>query len=313
VEPDWGWLVKRVWWHGAWISVTAAIAILIASGAVSIPGGPTPTPTPVLSDCLVSAECYPKPVNTGIGATGIPPGRPAASTSCTTTPTSGQVLTDCLFADGTTITTTGVGATYRYSDFRAPVFHDGTGTLTYENSNFGLTSGCSTYDAILRGENYTVRFSRFTSHIDEGPRDSGNNILIEENFIGPICSNPGDHADGIQGFHGGTNFVVRHNTIDMRGAEDVTSAIFIADFSESADVRYNLVMAGGYSIRLHDDFTPDHGPWVLIGNRILDGAWGQGPMNNSGTTFTTDTCSDNRLVNIDADYNITAVGAVTGC
>jgi hypothetical protein len=21
-------------------------------------------------------------------------------------------------------------------------------------------------------------------------------------------------------------------------------------------------MGGGYSIRLHDDFTPDHGPWV---------------------------------------------------
>jgi hypothetical protein len=262
--------------------------------------------------CLASAECYPKPVNSGVGATGIPSGR-STSTGCTTTPSSGQVVTDCLFTSGTTITTTGAGATYRYSDFRSPVFHNGTGTLTYEYSNFGLTSGCSTYDAILVGDNYTVRYSRFTSHIDEGPRDSGNNILIEENFIGPICSNPGDHADGIQGYFGGTNVVIRHNTIDMRGAADVTSAIFIADNSESADVRYNLVMAGGYSIRLHDDFTPDHGPWVLIGNRILDGAWGAGPMNNSGTTFTADTCSDNRLVNIDADYNITAVGAVTGC
>jgi hypothetical protein len=57
------------------------------------------------------------------------------------------------------------------------VNHTGTGTLTYEYSNFGLTSGCSTYDAILVGPNYTVRYSRFTSHIDEGPRDSGNNIL----------------------------------------------------------------------------------------------------------------------------------------
>jgi hypothetical protein len=33
-------------------------------------------------------------------------------------------------------------------------------------------------------------------------------------------------------------------------------------------------MGGGYTIRLHDDFTPDHGPWMLIGNRIVNNSWG---------------------------------------
>jgi hypothetical protein len=110
--------------------------------------------------CLASADCYPKPVNSGVGATGIPAGH-TLSTSCTTNPSSGQVLTDCLFTNGETITTTGAGATYRYSEFQAPVIHAGTGTLTYEYSNFGLTSGCSTYDAMVLGPDYTVRYSRF--------------------------------------------------------------------------------------------------------------------------------------------------------
>jgi hypothetical protein len=288
-------------------TVTAPATVIndsSASGGKAVLFGSAAT-----GSCLASNNCYPKPVNSGVGATGIPPGH-ASATGCTTTPSSGQVLTDCLFTDGVTITTTGAGATYRFSEFRAPVFHNGTGTLTYEYSNFGLTSGCSTYDAILLGANYTVRYSRFTSHIDEGPRDSDDNILIEENFIGPICSNPGDHADGIQGYFGGNNVVIRHNTIDMRTATDVTAAIFIADSSEMADVQNNLVMGGGYSIRLHDDFTPDHGPWILIGNRF---AGSSPPMNNSGTTFTASTCVDNRTVTIDTSYNITSLGSVVGC
>ena len=128
-----------------------------------------------------------------------------------------------------------------------------------------------------------------------------------------MCSNSGDHADGIQGYGGGTNIVIRHNTIDLRTAKDVTSPIFFADGSQSADVQNNLVAGGGFSLRLHDDFTPDHGPWVLKGNRIVNGAWSFGAMDNTGTTFTASTCSDNRLVSIDAGYNVTSVGAVVNC
>jgi hypothetical protein len=204
-------------------------------------------------------------------------------------------------------------ATYRASEFRGQVTHAGAGTLTAEHSTFGPVSGCSSYDNSFTGGNYTVRYSRFNSHVSEGPRDAGNNILVEENFIGPVCSSPGDHADGIQGYYGGTNVVIRHNTIDMRTAAYVTSPIFIADSSESADVRENLVMGGGYSIRLHDDFTPDHGPWVLIGNRIVDQSFSYGAMDDSGTLFTSVTCFDNRLVTIDGAYNIQTIGEDVRC
>lgn len=45
--------MRRVWWHGAWITSAAVIAALIASGAIIGPGGtPTPTPTPPPSQSL---------------------------------------------------------------------------------------------------------------------------------------------------------------------------------------------------------------------------------------------------------------------
>lgn len=262
--------------------------------------------------CLASNNCYPKPLNSGVGATGIPSGHTPAS-GCTQNPASGAVLTDCLFTGIVDITTTGSGATYRYSKFVGQIRHFGTGTLTVEYSTLGPDSGCNNDDNAFTGSNYTLRFSRVNSHVHEGPRVAGSNILIEENFIGPLCSNPGDHADGIQGFGGGTNVMIRHNTIDERTAADVTSPIFFADSSESAQVEDNLVAGGGYSLRLHDDFTPDHGPWTLLRNRIVDNAWSFGPMNNAGTSFTAATCSDNRLVDIDSSYNITRLGSVVDC
>jgi hypothetical protein len=273
---------------------------------------PTPTPTPT-GDCQAADNCYPKPQSTGVsGATGIPAGHTPKS-GCTTNPGSGAVLTDCLYNGNTTITTSGSGATIRYSQFTGQVTHSGSGTLTVEYSNFGPTSGCQDYDNSFTGSNYTVRYSRFNEHVSEGPRVAGSNIDIEQNFIGPMCSNPGDHADGVQGYGGGTNIKIIHNTIDQRTAKDVTSPIFFADQSQSADVENNLVAGGSYSLRLQDDFSPDHGPWLLLGNRIVDKAWDFGPMDNVGTSLTAQTCSDNRLVNIDSGYNVTSVGSVVSC
>lgn len=264
---------------------------------------PTSTPTP---SPTVTPGAFPNQSNTG--AIGHTP-----SASCTTSPASGAVLSDCLYSGGATITTSGAGATYRFSEFRGQVTHNGAGTLTIESSNFGPASGCQTYDNSITGGNYTVRGSRFNTHVSEGPRVADSNIDIEDNLIGPMCSNPGDHSDGVQGYFGGTNIKIIHNTIDQRTAADVTSPIFFADSSQSADVENNLVAGGGYSLRLQDDFTPDHGPWLLIGNRIVDGAWDFGPMDNVGTSFTAQTCSDNRLVNIDSSYNVTSTGALVDC
>ena len=142
-------------------------------------------------------------------------------------------------------------------------------------------SGCQDYDNSITGSNYTVRKSLVQhAHASEGPRVAGSNILIEDNLIGSMCSNSGDHADGIQGYGGGTNIVISH-MIDLRTAKDVTSLIFFADGSQSADVQNNLVAGGGF-LRLHDDLYLDHGPWVLKGNRIVNGAWSFGSHGQHG-------------------------------
>lgn len=302
-------MTKRVAWAVlaiavacVWDSVHAQIRLRFIPATIESPSG----------ECLAADDCYPKPTSSGVGFTGIPSGETATG-SCTTSPSSGATLSNCLYSGNVTITTTGSGATIRYSRFTGQVTHAGSGTLIVEYSTHGPTSGCQTYDNSLAGSNYESRYSRFNTSVSEGPRVAGSNIYIHDNFVGPMCSNPGDHADGVQGFGGGTNIRVYHNTFDLRTASDVNAAIFFADASEEADVRDNLVMGGTYVIKLNDDFTPDHGPWILIGNRIVNGAWQFGPMANIGTSFTGSTCSDNRLVTIDSSYNITSLGSTVSC
>jgi len=142
---------------------------------------------------------------------------------------------------------------------------------------------------------------------------TGANSTFEHNFIGPICSNPGDHADGIQAVGAGQNNIVHHNTIDLRTAVDFNAPIFFADNSESATVTDNLVMGGNFSIRIHDDATPDIGPWIITGNRIVTGSYSNSPASTVNTTCATTTWTNNRLVTINASYVILTTGAVVDC
>lgn len=266
--------------------------------------------TDLSGTCLASEDCFPKPSNTGAGATGIPPGHTPAG-GCTTSPSSGATVDDCLFTGEVTITTTGSGATYRYSEFRARVTHAGSGTLIIEYSTWAPTSCGGQGDSSITSANYEVRFSRFNPNVSEGPRIAGSNISIHDNFIGNMCANPGDHADGIQGFGGGTNVVIRHNTIDQRAASpNWTAPIFIADGSDAAHAEDNLLVGGTYSLRLHNDDNTAASNWRAVGNRIVEDEYEFGPISTSNWNGT---CSDNRLVTIDGSYNITSLGATQSC
>lgn len=267
---------------------------------------PTPTPTPT-GDCLASAGCYPKPSNDGVGATGVPIGHVPAS-GCTTSPADGAVLEDCQFNGAVTIATTGAGATYRYSQFTGFVTHAGPGTLTLDYSDFGQASGCA--DEEILGGDYTVTHSRFNAHVSEGPRVSDSNIDIEDNFIGPMCSNSGDHADGVQGVGGGTNVRIVHNTIDQRTAQDVSSTILIADSSKSADVEDNLLAGGSYTLHEGNDTGTPSSQWAELRNLLVDQSWAFGPFYNTGISWSAANCSGNKYVLIDADYNVTAIDTV---
>jgi hypothetical protein len=133
----------------------------------------------------------------------------------------------------------------------------------------------------------------------------------------------GLHTDGIQAFFGGVGVNVVHNTFDNRSCGN-NGAVFFADCSSQARVVANLLMGGAFVLRIHDDHgndarcpsSGDVGPWDIQHNRIVDGAWDFGPAlttNTECSNAATMTWADNRLVTIDAGYQITSTGAEVGC
>jgi hypothetical protein len=271
-----------------------------------------PTGLRILSSLLIpvdvahaQTDCFPTP-----SSTGVPPGTNLTTVSSATLSTPGQVMDGWLVTGTVTIAANNV--VIRNSEIRGGIHNRNGESFTIEDSTVGPTSGCNGNDAIGYS-NYTARRVRLRNFGD-GFRVSGSNILIEDSYM-LLCSNPGDHSDGVQGYGGGTNVTVRHNTIDQRNAQDVTSPIFFADNSRSATVENNLLAGGGYTLRIHDDANPDIGPWRIVGNRLVDQAWQHGAKNTTNTqcTASTMTWSDNRLVTIDSGYNILSLGATVGC
>ncbi len=240
--------------------------------------------------------------------TGVPAGTTLTTVSSATLSRTGQIL-DSKLVTGDVIVT-GKNVLIKNSEIRGRVYNSGGGGFTIQDSTVGPTSGCSNIEAIGYS-NYTATRVRL-HNVGDGFRVSGDNVLVQDSLV-VLCSNPGDHSDGVQGYGGGNNVVISHNTIDQRGAQDVTAPVFFADSSRSAVVRNNLLAGGGYSLRLHDDFNPDVGPWEATGNRIVKDAWSFGPVLMTNTNCATTTWSNNRLVTIDSNYNILTVGDTVNC
>jgi hypothetical protein len=264
---------------------------------------PTTPPTTPTGSTTCPLPKYPTP-----SCTGVPTGVSLAAVNGDMTATSdsqvidGKKITGALYVNARNVVV-------KNSEIHGRIWIQ-TGSLTIQDSTVGPPSGCLTVEA-LAYENYTATRVEFRN-VGDGPRVSGDNVTVQDSYI-HLCSQPGDHSDGIQGYGGGSNVLIKHNTIDQRDAKDVTSPIFFADGSKSATVQNNLLAGGGYTIRIHDDHTPDIGPWVITGNRIVQNAWVYGVVNNTATNCSTTTWTDNRLVNIDSNYNITSTGSEVGC
>jgi len=240
--------------------------------------------------------------------TGVPAGTTLTTVSSVTLSTNGQVLENTLVTGDVIVRASNV--IIRNSEIRGRVQNSGTQSFTIEDSTVGPTSGCNSLEAVGYG-NYTARRVRIRNFGD-GFRVGESNIIIADSFV-QLCSNPGDHSDGVQGYNGGTNVTVQHNTIDQRGATSVNAPIFFADNSKSATIQNNLIMGGAISLRVHDDYTPDVGPWIVTGNRIVNNSWNVGPVSTDNTDCATTTWSDNRIVTIDSNYKITSLGNVVTC
>ena len=176
--------------------------------------------------------------------------------------------------------------------------------LLIEDTEVGPDQGVSSSsDGAIGTSGYTARRVEIHGFTD-GFRVAGPNVRIEDSFV-VLSELAGGcpHLDGIQGYGGGANVVVHHNTIDARGSCS-TSAVFMAEASPHIDLRDNLLLGGAYSIHLNQYEVPT--VFAVHGNRVVEGSYDYGPSEVLDSGALTLSCSDNRLVTIDAAYQVTA-------
>lgn len=293
-------------------TVASLFALWIAAGGQLTPPPtptPTPTPTPVPGACLAASNCYPKPPGTaGDGVVGIPTGTvlvPCGSTA--TISANNTVIDSCIYTGYLNIK--GTNVTIRNSRIMGAIQNTDAGTFTIEDSEIGPDSGCNSDVALLRWANYTARRNYMHGNGD-GMRFAGDNIIAQDNFIA-TCDLPGDHSDGIQGNFSGVNNTVDHNTIDLRGSTNgPNAAVFFADNSVSATITNNLLLAGpSVALKVHDDHTPDIGPWIVTGNRLN----GSTRTTNTECAAATMIWSGNYQVTVNSDYTIATTGSLVNC
>ncbi|WP_277306244.1 DUF4082 domain-containing protein [Spongiactinospora sp. TRM90649] len=266
----------------------------------------TPTPTPTKTDPGGGACEYPTP-----SCTGVPSGAKLDKLSLNldgdayAVTKAGTVLDGVhipghlvIHADNVKITNSRIDGSV--------INANGPKTFRFEvsDSTIGREGACETQPGIGQ-DKYTATRVKIIGHSD-GFRASGDDIAIRDSFV-KLCSNPGDHSDGIQSYKTGKGLIFDHNTVDQRAARDITAPIFLVDDQqEDVVVTDNLVMGGTYSIQVRNVA----GQAVVRGNRLVNKSWVYGPTeSNCGKVQ----WSDNKLVTIDESYRVTSTVGPLNC
>ncbi|GII01492.1 DUF4082 domain-containing protein [Planobispora takensis] len=280
-----------------------------ATPAPTVTGTATPAPT-----ATVSTEPPPRgacPDHPTPACTGVPPGTRLKELPLSFYGDTYRVTQDNTVLDGVHIPgdllITADNVVIRNSRIDGGVqdeYARKTYSFTITDSVVGPETGCLTAPGIQTA-NFTAERVHIRGHGD-GFSVSGDNVRIEDSYV-LLCSNPGDHGDGIQTIGAGKGLVVHHNTFDQRRAKDVTSPIFLVDTGTvDVEVTENLVMGGTYSMRL----LHANGKQIMKGNSVVDKSWEYGPLvvDCARVDF-----SGNKLVRIDQNYRITSVVSPLNC
>lgn len=178
-------------------------------------------------------------------------------------------------------------------------YDDEIGTnLQIADTTVGPESGC------LRG--LGVGYSEYSAtrvHIQnysDGFRISGQNVTLLDNLV-TLCSQPGDHADGVEDNAPSSNVVIRRNTFDLRNAPHSTAPIFMVNTAPLL-VEDNLIMGGGWSLRVYNALD---GEVEVRDNRAVEGEWSFGPLD--GEDCAKMTFTGNEVVRIDDGYRVVEV------
>ena len=173
-------------------------------------------------------------------------------------------------------------------------------SLAIEDSTIGGPNACSR-DASISGGNVTVKRVHLTSGVD-GFWVSGPNYNVSNSYV-KLCGSGSTHADGMQLSDAGGNGAVFDNvTFDMSftelGAQN--SPVFWSGSSQgnNATIKNSLMIAGGYTLRVHSGTGMS-----LINNVIKRNSWRFGPtLIDPGRVSI---CTGNTIADVDSNYNVT--------
>jgi hypothetical protein len=311
------------------------------TGTTTTPAAPTsapltPTPAPMSAPASVPTSAQVTPPAAGQGScpdfptpacTGVPTGTKLTTHSGDlTVSTAGQTIEGLhvtgqlnIRANNVTIRNSQVDGIVTNAAFN----NEPSYPFTISDSTIGAASGCDSAASALGEGNFTA--SRVLIRgFGDGIRASAPNITIQNSYI-KLCSTISEsHSDGIQDYVQTANLVFTHNTVDQCGPVPTngkcnfgggfTSPIFIDSNTnggtEGAQITNNLVMGGVYSIYLH----PQTGrPWTVTGNRIVDKTWAYAPAETNGLCSRVKTWSDNAVVTINSDYQVTSTVSTVPC
>jgi hypothetical protein len=259
----------------------------------------TPSPSP-------SAGCgkYPTPA-----CTGVPPGTKLTELKLnmdgeTLRITKPGTVLDAVHVPGNLlITANDVTITNSQIDGQIMGVYDNKRySFTVSDSTVGPTDRCDTAPGILDA-GFTATRVHIRGHGD-GFSVSGDNVTIKDSFV-LLCSNSGDHSDGIQSVGASKNLTFHHNTVDQRKAPSHTAPVFLVDPTQGVTVTDNLLIGGTYTVQIRT--APGA---VARNNAVVADSWNYGPA--SIDCANTD-WSGNSLVTIDNNYNVTSTVGPLPC
>ncbi|MEV7009735.1 DUF4082 domain-containing protein [Streptosporangium sp. NPDC051022] len=268
---------------------------------------PTLTPDPTSSPQPGGGGCaYPTPA-----CAGVPAGTKLSERSLNEDNAAYRVTTPGAVIDGVHIAGDLLihadGVTVKNSQIDGTVLNANgpkTFRFTIVDSTVGPAKGCESLPAIGQ-DKYTALRVLVRNHGD-GFRAAGDDITIRDSYV-KLCSNPGDHSDGIQTYNTGKNLVFDHNTVDQRGVKDYTAPIFLTDPQiVNVTLTNNLIMGGTYSIQLRNG----RGTLIVRGNRLVDKSWDYAAVESDCSKID---WADNSLVTIDSNYRITSIVGPLPC
>ena len=267
------------------------------------------TPTTVVPTSIPGTSNCALPKYPNAGCTGVPAGTQLTTyNGSITANTAGQVINNMHITGDLLVAADNVVIKNSQIDGLVSNSHSGSvmHPFTITDSTVGPVNGCISETAI-GSAGYTATRVYVRNHGD-GFGDGGNNILIQDSYAHLCSSNPDDHSDGIQGYLGGTNVRIIHNTIDQRDVLPAaqTAPIFISDQSKDADVEDNLLAGGSQTIRVYYFGGKD----IVKNNRVVNNSWIYGPVSSDCANIT---WSGNTLVTIDGNYNITSTVGPLAC